>query len=143
MKTCFLSLLAFFTISTYAQTTNAEYNYITVGYRAQLENGLPNKDGYDFKLINNYGYKNLGKEYNLIFKKLVRTVGNKTAAIMIEYEYIDLQGDKSIAYYCIPHTKSAKAVWEKTYKKIDSTNNIDLLKAYAFMMTKFAAELSD
>ncbi|NND63020.1 MAG: hypothetical protein HKN48_07465 [Flavobacteriaceae bacterium] len=143
MKPVILFLFGILSCSLYSQTTNDEYNYVTKGYRAQIENGLPNKVGYDFEKINNYGYKSAGKEYNLIFSKLVKTATNTTVAVMIEYEFIDPEGKKVVAYYCIPHSRSANSIWNKARKQIQDTKNTDLLTAYGFALTKYAAELSN
>jgi hypothetical protein len=106
----------------YAQTTEEEFNYITKGYKIQLESGLDMKKGYELKEI---AYQNSNVYYNLNdsteedgvqkvwLKALYRIKGTtkSVAAYMIIYQLND--GLKE--FYCIADPKSTKQMIDKCY----------------------------
>lgn len=54
-KSTLILAAAFFSVTLFGQTTEEEYNYLTKGYKVQIESGLDMKKGYEFKdLANDY-----------------------------------------------------------------------------------------
>ena len=82
----------------FSQTTIEEYNYITKGYKIQLESGLDMKKGYEFVDI---GVSDSGIR-KAELKALYRTNNKTIAAYMIIYM---TKGYKE--YICIPHPASS------------------------------------
>lgn len=77
-------------------TTEEEYNFLTKGYKNQLDYGGDMKKGYsliDYKLltISNYTFN---------FKKLIRSESNQLAAILV---IADSRVSGSTYYLCIPN----------------------------------------
>lgn len=114
MKTIILLLIT--ATVTLAQTTQEEYNYLTEGYKEQLEKGLDVKRGYKFgegKQV--YVSGNDGK-FTFDFKPLIREVDNKVAAISVR-----IQVDKAInsdIFLCIPiDNPELQKQFEKTVSK--------------------------
>jgi len=77
-------------------TTVEEYNYLTKGYKVQIESGLDVKKGYRFgETIS------LVKDtYSFDFKPLIRENTNEVAAILLTYQVKGMF--KSTWYLCIP-----------------------------------------
>jgi hypothetical protein len=122
--------LAFFlltlVISGISQTSMEEYNYITKGYKVQLESGLDMKKGYEFEDLNSHtaGIRTAS------LKKLVKINSGKRqiAAYMIVYQ--KEQSPKE--YFCIPNPKSAEdviaAYWTALYNGTgDSSAKLQLI----------------
>lgn len=66
-----------FSINANCQTTNEEYNYLTKGLKASIENGLDIKNGYKLEKANNYSMGN----YNFSFYNFIRNNTDQLAAI--------------------------------------------------------------
>jgi hypothetical protein len=121
--------LTFF-LRSFAQTTLEEYNYLTKGYKIQLESGLDMKKGYELLYI---GDSNTAERKTQIFK-LIRTSTRKTAAYLITYQ---LNG-KEKEYICVPHPSSDKDIlgyyWTTLYdgSNINSTLKLQLI---AYLLT--------
>lgn len=89
-----------------AQTTIEEYNYLTKGYKIQIESGLDMKKGYTFKdlFVVSTSYDVIRKA---TFKALYRAGQTAPCAIVMIY-----QKDGGIAeYVCIPHFLSEEFIW--------------------------------
>ena len=110
-KFALIFVFIFVTITTFAQTTEEEYNYITKGYKIQISSGLDMKKGYTFKDL--YLYKKdfeMGNKtgyYQFTFKGLYKDGKIKPCAIMVEC--------KGVAddYLCLPTDNSDISVWLK------------------------------
>lgn len=93
-------LLAFVLVAgaALAQTTQEEYNYLTEGYKEQLEKGLDTKRGYVFGPEQVISIDD-GK-FIFTFKPLLRESENKLAAVSVR-----IQSNKAISsdiFLCIP-----------------------------------------
>lgn len=104
MRTLLL-LLAFVSVTALGQnpvnepkgTTEEEYNYLTKGYKIQLESGLDMKKGYILKDMGeweegSYGFK---------FKALIREEADELAGILVMAKSDSWTGI-STYYLCIP-----------------------------------------
>lgn len=77
--------------SSFAQTTQEEYNYITKGYKVQLESGLDMKKGYSFKDLGNSTVTSGYEKRTTEFKALLKEGQSKPVAIMMNTEEPILQ----------------------------------------------------
>lgn len=118
-------LLFLFSISVFSQkrsTTIEEYNYITKGYKIQLESGLDMKSGYTLKNVK----QNFSSTFKIAglpvlrktsFKVLYKDDEKMPCAVMMICERKD-NGYKE--YFCLPSANSN--LWETFYE--DYTKNL-------------------
>jgi hypothetical protein len=113
-----LSIFSFLTTVTKAQTTDAEYNYITAGYKIQvIDQGGDIKKGYSILPID-AGYKvNFGSDglRDVSFMAMYRVGEKKPFAYMMIYKRTQSGFEK---YYCIPAAGSKHELWTKTWNTI-------------------------
>lgn len=112
MKKVLIALLSFNCLFIFGQTTDKpaptteeEYNFITKGYKVQIESGLDMKKGYKFQ---DEGTVSRGK-CDFQFKLLIREAKNEIAG-----------------YLVIAHSRNTG----KTYYVCIPINNKDLLERY-------------
>lgn len=100
--------------STYAQqvsTSEEEYNYLTKGYKIQLESGLDMKQGYILKTFS----KSKVDAYNFEFSFLQKISGTKNTAILI----LAKSNVSGLTYYfCIPFNN--QKLLEQYYYSVSS-----------------------
>lgn len=122
--------------ATHAQdvvTTLEEYNYLTKGYKVQIESGLDMKKGYTFTEGHSpivYG------NYTFTFKPLVRESTNETAAILLIIN--SKAWGNNTYYFCIPRNNqelSSRHIAE--LKLLDAT----LIRAYAELASLTLGEM--
>ena len=89
------------------QTTLEEYNYITKGYKAQIESGLDMKKGYEFANFDTVSTKIATVEMETLYR--IKEKRKEVAAYMIIYN----RTGRAIEYICIPNPKSDKEIIEK------------------------------
>lgn len=135
----FLSFFLFLFIGnfckSFAQTTLEEYNYITKGYKIQIESGLDMKRGYELekvRIVSSYNRANNNSFRRIEVKKLVYvgSYSKRIAAYMLICERVDYdtyaKKDKSpeIEYYlCLPHPSSDDQIqnlWAKQLTELDT-----------------------
>lgn len=115
-----LSILLFSVLVSFGQTTQEEYNYITKGYKVQIESGLDMKKGYSLVDLGSWKSYAEEQERECIFKGLMRTGQTKPSAIMMIYKRNDISN--GVTYYiCIP-SPDATDIWSQTMDFIE--NNI-------------------
>ena len=113
-----------------AQTTMDEFNYITKGYKIQLESGLDMKAGYEFTKIDDV----VIGERSVALSKLVN---NKTR--VVGYLIVYKKSNKDSEYICIPNPNSSYEVIELyknslyTSKMGDSSLRLQII---AFLLSK-------
>ena len=101
-----------------AQTTLEEYNYVTKGYRVQIESGLDMKKGYTFVDINAIRLSyTTGGFRETEFKALFKEGARKPSAILCVFTRSD-NGSKE--YICIPQPDSPRELWDSTYARIST-----------------------
>ncbi|MEP7168002.1 MAG: hypothetical protein ABI855_01400 [Bacteroidota bacterium] len=109
----------FFSVKAYSQTTTQEeYNYITKGYKTQIESGLDMKNGYILKDFGDWSLKYSGVTRGLMFKGLYRTDSIKPCAIMAIYQKKEPGKQTYSEYFCIP-TTGAEDLWEQTLAQLN------------------------
>jgi hypothetical protein len=131
-------MFVFASVCLSAQTTLEEYNYITKGYKIQMESGLDMKKGYLLQDLKTVVCKSGGWTRTFNFKNLIRIRENKVCAIMVEYikygQKRNNQWEKTYTYFCIPTMDSSQEIWDLTEQK--NTNlQIDLAIAYSWALT--------
>ena len=101
MKRLFtLCTLFFFSFPVFCQTTTVEeYNFLTKGYRIQIESGLDMKKGYQLLDLST----TTTGAYKFYFKELVRTQTNEVAAVLL-IATSDVSG--LTYYYAIPRNNN-------------------------------------
>jgi hypothetical protein len=115
-----LSMLIFLGVGS-AQTTQEEYNYLTKGYKIQVESGLDMKDGYTLKPIEINTNVAWDRQRSTTFHGLYRDGDKTPCAILMIYTRIDTRFTE---HFCIPHTKSSILIWNQfgeSLKRLDSS----------------------
>lgn len=114
-----LALLIICSAATFAQTTLEEYNYVTKGYKIQLEGGLDMKKGYRFENLPEYNTKSLifGVMRNITFKALLRDGETKPCALLC---VLSISGEEQSNYICIPHFASSQQIWDLANQELNS-----------------------
>lgn len=117
-KLLFTLVATLFTITVVAQTTEEEYNYVTKGYKVQMESGLDMKKGYSLKDLGNWSL-NFGSDgtREAVFKGLYRDNSTKSCAIMLIYKR---PSTGYTEYYCIPTIDAPQNLWDKTLEQINT-----------------------
>ena len=102
------------------ETTQDEYNFITKGYKIQVESGLDMKKGYSLKDITDYSTNSNGSIRTVEFKALFKDGQNKPCAILCKYKRLDTGANE---YLCIPTYGTPIEIWEETFKSYESINS--------------------
>ena len=128
MKNLFLTaicLLASYLAS--AQTSLEEYNYLTKGYKMQIESGLDMKKGYSFKEIAQY--KN--QKRTCTFKGLINDASHKQVGTLAIY-----QAANGLTYYfCIPALGSDEKLFNAYWTSLDEMNTVAVMKEYCYYLS--------
>lgn len=137
------ALLFTLSVAAIAQTTETEYNYLTKGYKIQLESGLDMKKGYSFKNTGDWSVDYPNFKRVVEFKALYRDNDSIPCATLMILKRTDTNFEE---YICIPHYKSDASIWDKAHAdfKKASTNwsvaAIDYawsyIKMISFLMSK-------
>jgi hypothetical protein len=142
MKKVVIVLLAFAAVCKItAQTTQEEYNYITKGYKIQLESGLDMKKGYSLTDLGHWGLNHDTEKRNCTFKGLVREGQVKPCAILLIYQRTDLSNG-AVFYICIPSADAPENIWEQTLDFINANfkDNIQFNNTVLWALMKFSAQ---
>lgn len=115
------------------QTTEEEYNFITKGYKIQVESGLDMKKGYE---LVDLGVKTAGirsVEAKALYR--VKDAKKELSAYMLIYKNTD---SKLVEYICVPHPKSEEVIalkyWSVLYAD-DNSNSSNRLQLICFVVT--------
>lgn len=141
MRLVLLLAITLLTVNIFGQTTEEEYNYVTKGYKIQLDSGLDMKKGYSFKDIDSWGV-NYGKfSRESTFKQLYRDGETTPCATLMILRRTDTNYE---AYICIPHSSSTKEMWNRTYKEfVEDTNDwTQASRGYTWGMLKMISHIS-
>jgi hypothetical protein len=137
MKQIFVTaILAIAALSTKAQTTVDEYNYLTKGYKTQIESGLDMKVGYSLKDLGEYSSKSRSCE----FKALVKKANNKTVGTLAIFHAVSLVGTKKTYYFCIPTAGSDNSVMEMYTKSLTELSSEDANRDMAIFVSTLYSE---
>jgi hypothetical protein len=137
MKTIYFLILISFSIKLSAQidssliniapTTIEEYNYLTKGYKIQIESGLDMKKGYHFEDI---GEHQIGT-YDFKMKNLIRETANELAGVLI----ITYSTTSGITYYSGIPINNSKLLDQ--YAKDISKMGGSMLGAYCSLLSAY------
>lgn len=113
-------------------TTLEEYNYITKGYKIQIESGLDMKKGYTLKFISQQttGYG------DTFIQALYREGETTPCCIMLKVTRPTII--KTEMYLCVPHHDTSPEIWQKFMDSIN-TNDARLSNMIAQALGKTVA----
>lgn len=140
--TAFLMLTLFFSVNnSIGQTTQEEYNYVTKGYKVQLESGLDMKKGYTLKHLGEWEQKKGTENRKCEFKGLIKQGQTKPSAIMMIYKRTDIPNGAS-DYICIPSADAPAEMWQQTYDFINanSRDNYLMMQTIIWALMKFSSQ---
>ena len=115
-------------------TTEAEFLYGSVGYKIQLNNKLPVKEGYSLKDFKPVVEENRQVEFKGVFRKGENT---PCAVIMI---YTKLRNAPQ--YYCIPTDDASADLWQRFNASLldDSENQQPQLQFFAYCLAYLSSQ---
>jgi hypothetical protein len=124
-------------------TTEEEYNYVTKGYKVQIESGLDMKKGYTLKDLGEWNLKYSDVSRGFAFKGLYRENDSIPCAVMAIYQK-KRSGKPAISeYYCIP-TLDALALWDRTMSQVNEdynqSNANEIYVGMVWALMKFASQ---
>ena len=138
MKLFLIILFSLFSYCSIAQqykqsfaTSIEEYNYLTAGYKIQIESGLDMKKGYSF---NNIADKGLGA-YSFNLKALIRDSSHQVAAMLI-IVHSSVSGKDY--YVCLPHNN--QELIEKYWSFLNTWDRQILIAYSQFIGAVFGTE---
>jgi len=123
-------------IKSFTQTTLEEYNYVTKGYKIQIESGLDMKKGYEFIDL---GSKEVGtRKAELKALHRIKNNGDKEiAAYMVVYKKQGLKTE----YICVPHPESTEEIKLmyafQLYDFKSNTNSSERLQLIAYLLSEY------
>ncbi len=117
-------------------TSEEEYNFGTVGYKIQLQNKLPMKQGYriaDFGIFEE-------PDRTVAFKGLIRHGEEYPCAIIMIYTKDKFPPE----YFCIPTEDAPFELWERYFKslKVVSDNQVSQLRFMSYGLSRTLMRLS-
>ena len=136
-----IALLFVFNISKAQKTTQEEYNYITKGYKVQMESGLDMKKGYFFKDLGTFGVKMGVENRDCTFKALHREGNDTPCAILMLYNRTDIK--EGMKYYvCIPSKDADASIWQQTLDFISSNfkDSNAMMQTVIYALMKFGSQ---
>jgi len=123
-----------------AQTSQEEYNYLTKGYKIQIESGLDMKKGYrleDLIVSSTLTPSLFVKVFrNCQFKALYRQNEQKPCAILCIFTNTNI-GLKD--YFCIPSIDASDLIWEQFFKQVKTYYDIDDCKSIIIGLAKLSS----
>ncbi|MDO9137091.1 MAG: hypothetical protein Q7U21_04665 [Lutibacter sp.] len=143
-KTLFTTLIVSILLSitsSFGQTTQEEYNYITKGFKVQLESGLDMKKGYSFVHMDHSAVTSEKEKRSTDFKALMKVGQTKPSAIMMIYKRTDI-ANGAIIYVCIPSPDASKEIWQQTMDFISAKfkNNDVMLQTVIWGLMQFSSK---
>lgn len=145
-KILIISIIALSTTKLYSQgTTQEEYNYITKGYKAQIEGGLDMKKGYSFIDMGKWSLLTGSEKRNCEFKGLLRDGEKKPCAVMMVFKRTDIS-EGTTGYICIPSIDAEEAIWQQTLNFLNenftdelTSSNANSMKTIIWTLMKFSS----
>ena len=123
-------------------TTEEEFNFITKGYKIQIESGLDMKKGYTFEDYGDWGLTKGTEVRNVEFKGLFRTGQTKPCAIMMIYKRTDITTGATY-YLCIPSPVQAMKFGKKALDLLNETitdnTPLTMQKTFIWALMKFSS----
>ncbi len=115
----------------FAQTTVEEYNYLTKGYRIQIETGLDMKSGYTLQDAGTY--KTSSRSCN--FKALIRKNTDDLAGTLAIFH----AANGAYYYFCIPTIGSPDELFSAYRASLGILDNADAARDYSFFLSEVYA----
>lgn len=139
LKVALMLTILFCVNKSFGQTTQEEYNYITKGYKVQVESGLDMKKGYSLTDLGKWSIPTGTVVRQCEFKALIKTGQIKPSAIMMIYNRTD-NGTKF--YICIPSSDASNEIWNQTLDFIKTTfkENDSMLQVVIWALMKFSSQ---
>lgn len=132
-----------FSTSAIAQTTLEEYNYLTRGYKIQLESGLDMKSGYEIKDAGSYAvtYGNGTFSRDVKFMHLYRIGEEIPCATLAIFSRSNTTYEE---YYCIPHIDSSSEIWNQAFRDFETLSSAWSVSGtgYSWSLIKMISQLS-
>ena len=124
--TTVIALTSIFSTTIFGQTTLEEYNYITKGYKVQMESGLDMKKGYELEDIDKQSTQERTAELKILYR--IKDNKKEIAAYMVVYK----RSGSPNEYICIPHPNSDEEIsgkyWTQLYNGSgDSSQRLQLI----------------
>ncbi|KAB2913524.1 MAG: hypothetical protein F9K23_17010 [Bacteroidetes bacterium] len=141
MKNIIIALLLAVSLPAISQTTQEEYNYITKGYKTQVESGLDMKKGYSFKDYGTFTIEEGKEKRQCEFKGLFRDGQTKPCAVMMIFRRTDISNG-AVHYICIPSSDAPEDIWKQTNKLVkDAESGVSsgMYRAFVYGLMKFGA----
>lgn len=91
-------------------TTDEEFNYLTKGYKIQVESGLDMKKGYHIELLDSLNTNSSGVVRIMKFHGLYRSGATKPCAMLCVMTRPDT---KFTGYTCLPSFDAGDDMWNK------------------------------
>lgn len=128
MKSIVIAIVTLLVLSAVAvaQTTREEYNYVTKGYKVQIESGLDMKKGYEVKYLDNTETEKRTATLNTLYR--IDGPEKEVAAFMVVYK----KKGNPTEYICIPHPQSDEEILERYWVQLydgvgDSSRKLQLI----------------
>jgi|MDTD01.2.fsa_nt_gb hypothetical protein len=142
MKNIIIAILLMAALPLCAQTTQEEYNYLTKGYKTQIESGLDMKKGYKLIDYGVYEIKEGNQTRQCEFKGLIKDGQTKPCAVLMIFKRTDLPNG-AVYYICIPSANANESIWKQTNDLVKSiTDASGLYRAFINGLMRFSAQLS-
>lgn len=127
----FIALITL-TFSLKAQTSLEEYNYLTKGYKVQIESGLDMKQGYELKDIDSKSTKDRTASLKVLYR--VKGASKEISGYLVIYN----KNGNAQEYICIPHPASSDDIMTKYWNQLyDGTADFSArLQLIMYMLTK-------
>lgn len=140
-STAFMLTIMFSTSNLFGQTTQEEYNYITKGYKVQIESGLDMKKGYTLTDLGDWGLNSASEKRICQFKALIREEQTKPCAILMIYKRTDIKNGMTY-YVCIPSADAPEDIWDQTFTSISTTfkDQNTMMQTVIWALMKFSAQ---
>ncbi len=116
-----------------SQTNIEEYNYLTKGYKIQLDAGLDMKIGYSFTDLGTYSTP----QRSCTFKALMKQASKKRVAILCVFH----AANKDTYYFCIPSDGSPNNIFEEYRKSLSILDNAEAARDYAFFVSLLGSKI--
>lgn len=130
-KIIFTITISLFSLASFAQTSLEEYNYVTKGYKVQIESGLDMKKGYELVSLG----QEISGERKVEVKKLNRTENKTIAAYLIIYQRKGAPDE----YICVPNPNSDKNILTSFSNQLYPGNSdaSERLRIILFALSKY------
>jgi hypothetical protein len=122
-------------------TTTEEYNYLTKGYKIQLESGLDMKQGYELKPVTTvqYNFSDLFGEYKYTFEfnDLVSVATGEQRATLC----IIRKNGSALYFLAMPNQFSEKTLWNtyiQSLKPVFSSDTYNMPSAFCYATSRLS-----